>query len=185
VATTGKDAASAGYQTAIRIVIFFILPAWGMANAAATLVGQNLGAKQPDRAELSVIRTAKYSAIFMGVVSLLFLLGAEMIISIFTQQQDVVQYAVRALRIISAGYIFYGIGMVMISAFNGAGDTWTPTIINVVGFWMVQIPLAYLLAKNFSLGPYGVFIAIPVAETIITIIAYGLFRRGKWKLVKV
>lgn len=185
VATTGRDAASAGYQTAIRVVIFFILPAWGMANAAATLVGQNLGAKQPERAELSVKRTAKYSAIFMGIVSLLFLLGAEMIISIFTQQHEVVQYAVRALRIISAGYIFYGIGMVMISAFNGAGDTWTPTFINVIGFWMVQIPLAYLLAKSFGLGPYGVFIAIPVAETIITFIAWALFRRGKWKLVKV
>jgi putative MATE family efflux protein len=185
VATTGKDAASAGYQTAIRVVIFFILPAWGMANAAATLVGQNLGAKQPERAELSVKRTAKYSAIFMGVVSLLFLFGAEMIISIFTQQQEIVEYAVHALRIISAGYIFYGIGMVMISAFNGAGDTWTPTLINVIGFWVVQIPLAYLLAKTFSFGPYGVFIAIPVAETIITIIAYLLFRKGKWKLVKV
>jgi len=185
VATTGKDVASAGYQTAIRVVIFFILPAWGMANAAATLVGQNLGARQPERAELSVKRTAKYSAVFMGAVSIIFLLGAESIISIFTQQQEVVQYAVHALRIISAGYIFYGFGMVMINAFNGAGDTWTPTLINVVGFWVVQIPLAYLLAKTFSLGPYGVFIAIPVAEMIITIIAYILFRRGRWKLVKV
>ena len=121
----------------------------------------------------------------MGTVSIIFLVGAEGIISIFTQQQEVVQYAVRALRIISTGYIFYGFGMVMINAFNGAGDTWTPMLINVVGFWMVQIPLAYLLAKTFALGPYGVFIAIPVAEMIITVIAYILFRRGKWKLVKV
>jgi putative MATE family efflux protein len=185
VATTGKDAASAGYQTAIRVVIFFILPAWGMSNAAATLVGQNLGAKQPERAELSVKRTAKYSAIFMGIVSILFLTAAEPIISIFTKQEQVVDYAVSALRIISTGYIFYGIGMVMINAFNGAGDTWTPTWINLVGFWAIQIPLAYLLAKNFALGPLGVFIAIPISETIISIIAYVLFRRGKWKLVKI
>ena len=185
VATTGRDAASAGYQTAIRVVIFFILPAWGMSNAAATLVGQNLGAKQPERAELSVKRTAKYSAIFMGIVSLLFLFGAEWIISFFTREPEVVAYGVDALRIISAGYIFYGIGMVMINAFNGAGDTWTPTWINVFGFWMIQVPLAYLLAKYFELGPLGVFIAIPVAETIITITAYIFFRRGKWKLVKI
>jgi len=185
VATTGKDAASAGYQTAIRVVIFFILPAWGLSNAAATLVGQNLGAKQPERAELSVKRTAKYSAVFMGIVSLLFLLGAEMIISVFTKQEEVVRYAVDALRIISAGYIFYGIGMVMINAFNGAGDTWTPTWISLFAFWVVQIPLAYLLAKYFQLGPLGVFIAIPIGETVVTIVAYILFRRGKWKLVKI
>jgi len=185
VATTGHDAASAGYQTAIRVVIFFILPAWGMSNAAATLVGQNLGAKLPERAELSVTRTAKYSAIFMAIVSLLFLFGAEMIISFFTKEQQVVDYGVDALRIISAGYVFYGIGMVMVNAFNGAGDTWTPTWINVFGFWMIQVPLAYLLAKYYGLGPLGVFIAIPVAETVITITAYILFRRGKWKLVKI
>lgn len=185
VATTGQDDASAGYQTAIRIVIFFILPAWGMSNAAATLVGQNLGAKQPQRAEQSVIKTAIYAAIFMASVSLLFLLGAEWIVSIFTQQPEVVKYAVNALRIISSGYVFYGIGMVMINAFNGAGDTWTPTYINLAGFWLFQIPLAYLLAKTFGLGPLGVFIAIPVAETAITVAAIILFRRGKWKLVKI
>lgn len=185
VATTGQDDASAGYQTAIRIVIFFILPAWGMSNAAATLVGQNLGAKQPERAEKSVIKTATYAAIFMALVSLLFLFGAEWIVSVFTQQPEVVKYAVTALRIISVGYVFYGIGMVMINAFNGAGDTWTPTYINFAGFWLFQIPLAYLLAKTFGLGPLGVFIAIPVAETAITVASIILFRRGKWKLVKI
>lgn len=185
VATTGQDDASAGYQTAIRIVIFFILPAWGMSNAAATLVGQNLGARQPERAEKSVIKTATYAAIFMASVSLLFLFGAELIVSVFTQQPEVVKYAVKALRIISTGYVFYGIGMVMINAFNGAGDTWTPTYINFAGFWLFQIPLAYLLAKTFELGPLGVFIAIPVAETAITIASVILFRRGKWKLVKI
>lgn len=185
VATTGHDDASAGYQIAIRIVIFFILPAWGMSNAAATLVGQNLGANQPERAERSVIQTATYSAIFMGIVSILFLVGAEWIVSIFTREPEVVKYAVNALRIISTGYVFYGIGMVMINTFNGAGDTWTPTFINFAGFWMFQIPLAYVLAITFDLGPLGVFIAIPVAETVITIASVILFRRGKWKLVKI
>ncbi len=185
VATLGHDDASAGYQIAIRTVVFFILPAWGISNAAATLVGQNLGAKQPDRAELSVIKTAKYSAIFMFTMSLFFLVGAEWIVSIFTRERVVVDYAVDALRIISAGYVFYGIGMVMINAFNGAGDTWTPTWINLFGFWAFQIPLAYLLAKIFQLGPLGVFIAIPVAEVAITIASIILFRRGKWKLIKI
>ena len=185
VAETGHSVASAGYQTAIRVVIFFILPAWGMSNAAATLVGQNLGAKQPKRAEESVIKTAKYNALFMGLVSLIFLLGAAPIISVFTNQQDVQEIAVQALRIIAAGYIFYGIGMVMANAFNGAGDTWTPTWINVFGFWMLQIPLAYIMASTFNMGPTGVFIAIPVSETAITILAYVLFRKGKWKTVAV
>jgi len=185
VAETGHSAASAGYQTALRIVIFFILPAWGMSNAAATLVGQNLGAKQPLRAEESVIKTAKYNAVFMALVSLIFLFGASPIISIFTNDAEVKAIATQALRIIAAGYIFYGIGMVMGNAFNGAGDTWTPTWINLFGFWMLQIPLAYIMARTFDMGPTGVFIAIPVSETAITIAAYILFRKGKWKTVAV
>lgn len=185
VAQLGHDDASAGYQIAIRIVVFFILPAWGISNAAATLVGQNLGAKQPDRAESSVIKTAKYSAIFMAVVTVFFLLAAVPIVSIFNEEAVVINYAVDALRIISAGYVFYGIGMVMINTFNGAGDTWTPTWINLACFWAFQIPLAYFLAKMMGLGPTGVFIAIPVAEVAITVVAVILFRRGKWKLVKI
>lgn len=185
VVQTGHSDASAGYQIAIRIVLFFILPAWGMSNAAATLVGQNLGAGQPERAELSVIRTAKYNAIFMGLMSVLFLVFAPAIISFFTKEVSVAAYAIDAVRIISAGFFFYGIGMVMANAFNGAGDTRTPTIINLFGFWFFQIPLAYLLAKTLEMGPLGVFIAIPVAETAITIAAYILFKRGKWKLKKV
>jgi putative MATE family efflux protein len=185
VAQLGHDDASAGYQIAIRIVVFFILPAWGISNAAATLVGQNLGAKQPDRAESSVIKTAKYSAIFMAVVTVFFVLAAVPIVSIFNEEAVVINYAVDALRIISAGYVFYGIGMVMINTFNGAGDTWTPTWINLACFWAFQIPLAYFLAKVLNLGPTGVFIAIPVAEVAITIVAVILFRRGKWKLVKI
>jgi putative MATE family efflux protein len=185
IAETGHSAASAGYQTAIRIVIFFILPAWGMSNAAATLVGQNLGAKQPQRAADSVMKTAKYNAVFMGLVSIIFLAGAEPIIAVFTNQRDVQVIAVQALRIITTGYIFYGIGMVMTSAFNGAGDTWTPTWINFACFWLFQIPLAYILAEYFNMGPQGAFLSIPIAETAITVAAYILFRRGKWKTVAI
>jgi putative MATE family efflux protein len=184
VVQTGQSDASAGYQIAIRIVLFFILPAWGMSNAAATLVGQNLGAGLPGRAELSVMRTAKYNAIFMGMMSLIFLFFAPLIISFFTKEVSVASYAISAVRIVSAGFLFYGIGMVMANAFNGAGDTRTPTVINLFGFWFFQIPLAYLLSKTFGWGPVGVFIAIPVAETAITIAAYILFKRGRWKLKK-
>ncbi len=185
VAETGGSEASAGYQTALRIVMFFILPAWGISNAAATLVGQNLGAKDAARAERAVMTTAKYNAIFMAVVSLFFLFGAEAIVGVFAKQQEVLDLAVRALRIISAGYVFYGIGMVINSAFNGAGDTRTPTVINIFGFWLFQIPFAYLLAKVWGLGPTGVFIAIPVAETAITVAAFVLFKKGRWKTVTV
>ncbi|HEX2607348.1 MAG TPA: MATE family efflux transporter, partial [Flavisolibacter sp.] len=186
VAQTGHSAASAGYQTALRIIMFFILPAWGVSNAAATLVGQNLGANEPLRAEQSVLATAKYNALFMGSVSFFFFFGAPWIIDFFVPNQpEVKAFAITAMRIISIGYVFYGVGMVMISAFNGAGDTRTPTWINVFCFWLFQIPLAWLLSKHFELGPTGVFIAIPVAETVITVTAFVLFRRGKWKLVKV
>jgi putative MATE family efflux protein len=185
VVHTGHSDASAGYQIAIRIVLFFLLPAWGLSNAAATLTGQNLGAGQPQRAEASVIKTAKYNAIFMGAVSLILFAFTKQIISFFTQEAAVAHYAILAVRIISAGYIFYGIGMVMANAFNGAGDTRTPTIINLFGFWFFQIPLAYILATKAELGATGVFIAIPVAETSISIAAYILFKQGKWKLKKV
>lgn len=185
VAETGHSVASAGYQTAIRVVLFFILPAWGMSNAAATLVGQNLGAKLPQRAEESVMKTAKYNAIFMAIVSLIFLFGASPILSVLTNDAAVKAIALQALRIIASGYIFYGIGMVMANAFNGAGDTWTPTWINFGCFWLFQIPLAYILAKYLSMGPTGVFIAVPLAEVAVTIAAYTLFKKGKWKQMKV
>lgn len=185
VVSTGQSAASAGYQIAIRIVMFFLLPAWGLSNAAATLVGQNLGAGQPERAELSVLKTAKYNSIFMASVSLILLGFTPAIISFFTRDAVVAAFAIKAIRIVSSGYIFYGIGMVMTNAFNGSGDTKTPTVINLFGFWCLQIPLAYLLAKTAGMGPTGVFIAIPVAETAITIAAYILFKKGKWKLMKI
>lgn len=175
----------AGYTIAIRLIVFFILPAWGLSNAAATLVGQNLGARQPDRAETSVWKVAKYNAAFMAFVSVAFLFGAEFFVSLITQQKEVVDVAVRALRIVSLGYIFYGVGMVMMNAFNGAGDTRTPTWINLFGFWAFQIPLAYCLAVWLDLGPTGVFIAIITAETAITIAGVILFRRGRWKKVQI
>ena len=186
VAKSGSDA-SAGYQTAIRLIIFFILPAWGISNAAATLVGQNLGANQPERAEISVKTIAKYNAILMSAVMLFFILLAEPLIGFFIPTTSTVQYeyAVHALRIISSGYILYGIGMVLMQAFNGAGDTRTPTYISIVGFWLIQIPMAYILSMYMELGPLGVFIAIPASEAIIAFIYMWYFKKGKWKLVKI
>jgi putative MATE family efflux protein len=185
VAETGGTTASAGYQVAIRNVVFFILPAWGLSNAAATLVGQNLGAGQPDRAERSVMITAKYNAIFMSFVMLLFVAFAEPIIRIFSVDEAVIAYGAESLRIIGTGYVFYGIGMVMLQALNGAGDTRTPTVIYFIGFWLFQIPFAYLLAKTFDMKATGAFIAIPVAETLIALASWYWFRKGKWRLVKV
>jgi putative MATE family efflux protein len=185
VATTGGTNASAGYQIAIRNVVFFILPAWGLSNAAATLVGQNLGANRPDRAEESALLTTKYNALFMSFVMLLFLFFSSPIISIFTNDIAVHHYGVQALQIIGSGYIFYGLGMVMMQALNGAGDTRTPTWINFFCFWMMQIPLGYILAKTLRWGPQGAFVAIPITETILAIVAYWYFRKGKWKQVKV
>jgi putative MATE family efflux protein len=185
VAETGSTDAVAGYQVAIRNIVFFILPAWGLSNAAATLVGQNLGAGHPDRAERSAMLTTKYNAIFMAVVMMVFVLFSSPIMSIFTKDPGVHYYGVLSLQIIGSGYIFYGIGMVMIQALNGAGDTRTPTVINFIGFWLFQIPLAYVLAKGFDLGPVGAFIAIPVAETAIAMAGFIYFRKGNWKKVKV
>lgn len=185
VAKTGHDEGSAGYQTALRLMMFFMLPAWGMSNAAATLVGQNLGAENPQRASESVMKTMRYVVIFMAAVTIFTFVLGEWLVSFFTNDVAVKNIAVTALRIISLGYIFYGIGMVTMNAFNGAGDTWTPTKIYFFGFWLFQIPLGYLLAQYFHLGPLGVFIAVPVAETCISIVSYIVFRRGKWKLKKV
>lgn len=185
VAETGGTDASAGYQLAIRNVVFFILPAWGLSNAAATLVGQNLGAGQHWRAEQSVILASKYNAIFMSFVMLLFLFFSQPIISIFSKEPLVIKYGALALQIIGSAYIFYGIGMIMMAALNGAGDTKTPTYISFFCFWLIQIPLAYLLANGFGWKTTGAFIAVPIAETLIALVAYYFFKRGKWKEVKV
>lgn len=185
VAETGGTNASAGYQIAFRNMVFFFLPAWGLSNAAATLVGQNLGAKEIKRAEESVMIALKYNTIFMGLVMLTFLLLPEAIVSIFTHDAEVAAYAAHALRIIGAGYIFFGIGMVMTQALNGAGDTKTPTLINFICFWLFQIPFAYALALWGGFGAEGVFYAIPAAEVLIALMSWLYFKKGNWKKVKV
>jgi putative MATE family efflux protein len=178
-------AAQAGYTIAIRIIWVTLLPSWGMSNAAATLVGQNLGAQKPERADKSVWLAGHANAVFLTGVAIAFILFAEFMIRIFTDDQTVIPHGVDALRYISYGYIFYGYGMVMAAAFNGAGDTWTPTVMNLICFWAIQIPLAYTLAKWTGMGPKGVFLAITIAESVLAVIAMLWFRRGKWKEQKV
>jgi putative MATE family efflux protein len=177
--------AVAGYTLAIRLIVFAILPSWGMANAAATLVGQNLGAQKPDRAEQSVWRAGFYNMVFLGIVAATFIAFAVPLVSIFTQDPGVGPVAVSALRFISYGYVFYAWGMVIVQAFNGAGDTVTPTIINLCCYWAWQIPLAWFLAFRMNLGSSGVFLAITIAESTLAITGVLAFRRGKWKLQKV
>ena len=175
------SAAQAGYTIAIRIIIVALLPSWGMSMAAATLVGQNLGAKKPDRAEKSVWLAAHSNAVFLGTVAIFFIFFAEFLISIFTTDPAVVPYGVDAVRYISYGCVFYGYGMVKIMSFNGSGDTMTPTFINLFCFWALQIPLAYALSSWTELGARGVFLAVTIAESVLAIIAIYLFRKGKWK----
>lgn len=179
------DNAVAGYGVAIRVLMFFLLPAWGLSNAAATLVGQNLGAGQPERAEKSVWTTALYNAIFMAFVTLICLVFADPIIYFMNDNEAMAVYGKEALHIISLGYICYGVGMVVTNSFNGAGDTKTPTYINLFGFWAFQIPLAWVLSIHLKMGPTGVFIAVVSAEALISIAGVILFRRGKWKQVKI
>ncbi len=175
------SAALAGYTIAIRIVIFIILPSWGLSNAAATLVGQNLGAKRPDRAEASVWRTGFYNMLFLGAIGVVFLIFAEQVVRLFTNDPAVLPLAASCLRIISCGNIGYAYGMVMLQAFNGAGDTVTPTIVNFFGFWVLEIPLAYFLALRAGMRSSGAYIAIVVAECAIAAAGIVLFKRGKWK----
>ena len=174
-------AALAGYTIAIRILIFVILPSWGLSNAAATLVGQNLGAKQPERAERSVWLTGLYNMLFLGTVGVVFAIFAEPIIRLFTSDPAVVPLATTCLRILSYGNVAYAYGMVMLQAFNGAGDTITPTIVNFIGFCLLELPLAYVLAKPLQFGAKGAYYAIVFAEAAIALAGVLLFRRGKWK----
>lgn len=180
-----QDVAIAGYQVSIRILIFFLLPAWGMSNAAATLVGQNLGAGLLERAVRSVKTTAIYNGVFMAGVTLIFFFGAAPIVAFLNKDPAVEVIAIRALRIISLGYVFYGVGMVLTNAFNGAGDTLTPMIINLFCFWLFQIPLGWLLANYFHFGPSGVFMAILVTESTLTVVSLVIFRKGRWKKVRI
>ena len=175
------DAALAGYTVALRIILFAILPSWGMSNAAATLVGQNLGAGKPERAERSVWVTGFANMCFLGLVAITFVIFAEELIGIFTTDPAVVPYGVSCLRFISYGYIFYAYGMVMVQSFNGAGDTNTPTVINLCCYWLFQIPLAYCLAIPFGFGAKGVFVAITIAESLLAVVSVVVFRRGTWK----
>jgi putative MATE family efflux protein len=179
------SAALAGYTIAIRILIFVILPSWGLSNAAATLVGQNLGAKQPERAAKSVWRTGLYNMIFLGVVGVFFILFAEPVIRLFTHDPEVIPLAVSALRIFSYGNIGYAYAMVMLQAFNGAGDTVTPTIVNFFAFWMLEIPLAYFLALHTRMQAHGVYWSVVVAEAAMAAISIILFKRGYWKRQKI
>jgi putative MATE family efflux protein len=178
---TFGSAATAGYVLAIRIILFSILPSWGLGSAAATLVGQNLGARQPDRAEKCVWRAAFFNMAFLGWVSLIYLRLAPQIIGLFNNDPVVISYGAACLRTISVCYVLYAYGMVIVQAFNGAGETRTPTLINLVCFWIVQLPAAYLMGRQLHLGPQGVFYAILVAETLLALISIYVFRLGIWK----
>ncbi len=179
------SAALAGYTIGMRVIIFALLPSWGLSNAAATMVGQALGAKKPERAERAVWIAARYNLVFLGIVGLLFVLLARAIVSLFTADPAVTPYAIDCLRIVALGFLFYAYGMVITSSFNGAGDTWTPTWLNLVVFWLWEIPLAYALAVVLDMGPRGVFVAITVAYSTLAVLSAWLFKKGRWKTRKV
>lgn len=175
----------AGYTIAIRLVMFTFLPAWGFSNSAATLVGQNLGAGDPDRAEAAVWLTGKTNTLFMTMIGVLFFAIPEWFIGFFSEDPIIVASAVTCLKVLSVGYPLYAMGMVLVQSFNGAGDTMSPTIINLWCYWAAEIPLAWTLAMPLGLGPKGVFMAIVVAESLVTVVGYLVFVRGRWKLKRV
>ncbi len=175
------ESATAGYTIFVRILLFFLMPAWGISNAASTLVGQNLGAQKPDRAEKSVWQTAKVNAIYMGLVTLICLIFGSQIVDFFTNKAEDARIATKALGIVSIGFIVYGVGMVLLNSFNGAGDSKTPTIVNFVGYWLFQIPFAYLLCKILKFEINGVFYAIIITETFVLLLSLYMFKKGKWK----
>lgn len=177
--------ALAGYTIAIRVVLFALLPAWGLANAAATMVGQGLGARDPDRAERAVWIAGSMNFVFLGTIGILFMVAAPEIVGLFGGGPETAAHAARCLRVVSAGFFFYAYGMVITQSFNGAGDTWTPTLLNLVCFWLWEIPLAWGLSHGLSLGPVGVYAAITVAFSTLAVVSGALFRRGRWKMVVV
>ncbi len=174
------SAALAGYTIGIRLIVFALLPSFGISNAAATMVGQNLGARKPDRAEKAVWTAAFYNLIFLGVVGIVFLAGADLIVSLFTSDSTIASYAVSCLRIVSLGFVFYAYGMVITQSFNGAGDTWTPTMINLLVFWAIELPLAWTLSHG-GLGARGVFVALATCYSLLAVVSAVMFRRGRWK----
>jgi len=180
ISSFGSNAV-AGYTFGIRVILFALLPSWGMANAAATMVGQALGAKDPERAERAVWKAGFYNMIFLGVVGLLFIFFAPQIIWFYTDDPNVAHYGVDCLRIVAYGFLFYAYGMVLGQSFNGAGDTWTPTIINLFVFWLWEIPLAYVLSMKVGMGPRGVFVAMMVAFSTLAVVSAVVFRLGRWK----
>ena len=173
--------ALAGYTIAIRIVLFSMLPAWGISNAAATLVGQNLGAKKPKRAAKATWSVAMVNVVYMFIAGFILFMFPKSILELFTSDKEIIISGIKSLQIISLGFIFYGVGMVMIQAINGAGDTVNPTWINILSFWAIEIPLAYLLSLYFNMGEEGVYYSIVLAESAMTLMAIWLFCRGKWK----
>ncbi|MBV9209638.1 MAG: MATE family efflux transporter, partial [Acidobacteria bacterium] len=175
----------AGYTIGIRIIIFALLPSWGMSNAAATMVGQALGAGKPERAERAVWKAGFYNMLFLGAVGLVFVIFAGSIIRLFISDENVIPYGVACLRTVACGFLFYAYGMVITQSFNGAGDTFTPTVINLCVFWLWEIPLAYLLAFMFGFGPRGVFLAITVSFSMLAVVSALIFRRGRWKTRRV
>jgi putative MATE family efflux protein len=176
------SAATAGFTIAMRLILFALLPSWGLGNAAATLVGQSLGAKKPERGERAVWTAARYNIVFLGSVGVLFILAAHSIIGAFTKDAATAAHGVMCLRIVSAGFIFYAFGMVLEQAFNGAGDPMTPTLINLGCFWVLELPLAWALAAPVGLGPSGAFLSITISYCLLAVVSTVLFRRGRWKL---
>jgi putative MATE family efflux protein len=181
VASFGS-AATAGYTIAMRIILFALLPSWGLGNAAATLVGQSLGAKKPERGEQAVWTAARYNMVFLGSVGVLFFFAAEPIIGLFTSDAPSAAYGVECLRIVSCGFLFYAFGMVLEQAFNGAGDTMTPTLMNLGCFWALELPVAWFLASPLGMGPRGAFLSVTVSYCLLAVVSMVLFRRGRWKL---
>jgi Na+-driven multidrug efflux pump len=184
IATFGSPAV-AGYTIGIRTVLFALLPSWGLSNAAATMVGQSLGAGKPDRAEEAVWTACRYNMVFLGVVGAAFVGLAPQIVAIYTSDWVIAADAIACLRTVSLGFLFFAAGMVLTQAFNGAGDAWTPTWINLGCFWAWQMPLAYFLALQLEMGPSGVYWAVMIAFSTLAIVSAVIFRRGRWKLKRV
>lgn len=185
ILATFGDEVVAGYTIGIRLIIFALLPSWGMSNAAATLVGQNLGAGQPERAERSVWMSGFYNMIFLGTVGALFVVFAPQIVGVFTSDPEPLRWGIQCLRVVSCGFLFFAYGMVLTQSFNGAGDPWTPTWINLFVFWLFELPFGYVAAHPLGLGPLGVFLAMTISFSSLAVVSGLLFRRGRWKLKSV